>query len=152
VLVTVVRSSEARGALWSEIDFANRVWTIPAERMKRKREHRVPLSTAALAILERVARRTRFVFPGQSGDKPVSDTALRNVLRDCGVDREAGSVHGMRSSCRDWMADNDVDDSVAEAVLAHAVPSKVVAAYRRSDFLAKRADAMERWGCYLLFG
>jgi integrase len=156
IMCTATRSQEARGALWTELDTAKRMWVVPAERMKRKREHRVPLSDAALFVLKQLKpidpKAQPFVFPGQTGDTPISDTALRNVLRTCGVAAEAGSTHGMRSSFKDWCAEEGIDDPVSEAALAHVVPGKVLAAYRRTDFLAKRVDAMQRWGAFLWFG
>jgi integrase len=148
LILTATRSSEARGARWAEIDMERRRWTIPAERMKGNREHVVPLSAAALAVLEAVPRRGAFVFAGPSGD-PISETSVRNVLRGLGYDRNAATPHGFRSSFRDWCAESSVDDAVAEASLAHVVSDKVVAAYRRTRFLEARRDVMERWGLYL---
>jgi integrase len=144
LVLTCVRSQEARGARRSEVDRAKAVWTVPAERMKRKRVHRVPLSPIALDLFDRLPSTGEYLFPGQLGDC-VSDTALRNVLRACGINAGDGSVHGFRSSFRDWAADNSVDDPVAEACLAHAVPDKVVAAYKRTTFFENRLNAMIGW-------
>jgi integrase len=89
-----------------------------------------------------------YVFVGQGSD-PISDTSLRNVLRENGLDRHTASLHGFRSTFRDWCAENHVADDVAEACLAHSVPDKVVAAYKRTTFTAARADVMLTWGLYL---
>ena len=150
IVLTATRSSEAREMPWSELDLKNRLWVIPAARMKRDREHRVPLSLLAVSVIERVAKREGcpFVFAGPSGD-PISDTAIRNVLRSLGVTKDRGSMHGMRSAFRDWAAESGVDDAVAEACLAHVVPDKVVAAYKRTTFFKMRTDVMERWGLFL---
>jgi integrase len=150
LIVTAVRPTEAREVAWSELDLKNRLWVIPAARMKRDREHRVPLSLLALSVIERVAKRAGcpFVFAGPSGE-PISDTAIRNVLRLLGVTKDTGSMHGMRSAFRDWAAESGVDDPVAEACLAHAVSDKVLAAYRRTTFFKARQDIMERWGLFL---
>ena len=149
LILTATRSQEARGATWGEIDMRRKLWVIPPERMKGGVEHRVPLSLAALWVLEQMPRRTSpYVFIGQ-GSKPISETSLRNVLRENGLDRRTASLHGFRSTFRDWCAENGVADDVAEACLAHAVPDKVVAAYKRTVFTEARADVMLTWGLYL---
>ena len=149
LILTATRSQEARGATWGEIDMRRKLWVIPPERMKGGVEHRVPLSLAALWVLEQMHRRTSpYVFIGQ-GSKPISETSLRNVLRENGLDRRTASLHGFRSTFRDWCAENGVADDVAEACLAHAVPDKVVAAYKRTVFTEARADVMLTWGLYL---
>lgn len=140
------RSGEIRGAKWDEIDFDGAVWTIPAERMKMRRPHRVPLSPQALAVLDRAKsiRRSDQVFPNGKGEA-LSDMALTKTLRDMGMDCTA---HGFRSSFRDWVAEkmSHVPDDVAEAALAHAVQDKVVAAYKRTTFEEMRRDLMDAWG------
>lgn len=148
--LTVARSGEVRAAVWSEIDFANRVWTIPAARMKAGREHRVPLTDGALAILEAVrplrdSAKGDFIFPGHRAGKPLSDVALSKALH-LAAGTKAVTVHGLRSTFRDWAAEEtDFPNEVAEMALAHAVGNKVEAAYRRGDLFAKRREMMEAW-------
>ena len=153
VILTAVRSGEARGAMWSEIDIPSAIWTIPAERMKMKRPHRVPLSPAAVAVLkEAVAMPSAgkgLVFPGATG-KTLSDMTLTKVLRDS---KEPFTVHGFRSSFRDWAGEQtSVPGEVAEAALAHAVPNAVEAAYKRTSFFEKRRELMEAWADHCLGG
>jgi integrase len=150
LILTATRSSEARCPTWDEIDLPGKRWKVPAARMKSGEPHTVPLSLAALSVLDRVKRRVgcAFVFVAQGSD-PVSETALRNLLRELGVTKDTGSLHGMRSSFRDYCAETGVADDVAEACLAHAVPDAVVKAYKRTRFLEARTDVMERWGLYL---
>ncbi len=150
LILTATRSSEARCVTYEELDVPGKWWTIPPHRMKGGEEHTVPLSAAALEVLKRAKRRPgcAFVFAAQ-GDAPVSDTALRNLLRDLEYDRHAATLHGMRSSFRDWCAEMGVADDVAEACLAHAVPDAVVKAYKRTRFIEARRDVMQRWGLFL---
>jgi integrase len=139
------RSGEIRGAKWSEVDLERAVWTIPAERMKMKRPHRVPLSSQALAVLDqaRSIRRSDQIFPNGKGEA-LSDMALTKTLRDMGL---ACTAHGFRSSFRDWAAEQtSAPGEIAEAALAHAVPSAVEAAYKRTDFFEKRRELMDAWG------
>jgi integrase len=139
------RSGEIRGATWGEIDFESAVWTIPAERMKMRKPHRVPLSPHALAVLgeAKAIRRSDQVFPNGKG-AALSDMALTKTLRDMGL---GCTAHGFRSSFRDWVAEKtSVPDPVAEAALAHAVPDKVVAAYKRTTFDEMRRELMSAWG------
>jgi len=133
-----------------EIDKDKALWTIPPERMKGKVEHRVPLSLAALAVLDAVKRRVDnpYVFPGQSG-KPITETSLRNILRKLGYTKDAASLHGFRSTFKDWCAEREVDDNVSEACLAHLVGDAVVRAYRRTTFFEMRKETMQAWGLYL---
>ena len=120
-------------ARWVDIDFAERVWTVPAEAMKgkkgQKREHKVPLAPSAITILNHMAERREndFVFPGDKPGKPLSNMALNMLLRRMGV---SATVHGFRSSARSWMADTGVPFELAEAALAHTVGNAVVAAYK----------------------
>jgi integrase len=142
------RSQEVRGARWSEIDFEAKVWTIPAERMKMRRAHRVPLSAEALIVFQEAASihraGTDLVFPGRDGW--LSDMTLTKALRDLG---HSVTQHGFRSSFRDWVADKTgVAEEVAKAALSHAENDKVVAAYRRTDFLDARRPLMAAWGAY----
>jgi len=144
LLLTATRSGEVRGATWAEIDLEARVWTIPAERMKAQREHRVPLSTPAIEILRALSRfeGSNFVFPAVRGG-PLSDMTLSAVLRRMQV----GAVpHGLRSSFRDWAAERtSFPHEVVEMALAHTIKNKVEAAYRRGDLFEKRRELMGSW-------
>jgi integrase len=151
-ILTAARSAEVLGARWPEIDFAKRLWTVHAARMKGGREHRVPLSDAALAILTAAAtiRQTdspdEYVFPGAKPGRPLSSMALDMVCRRLAVN---GTPHGFRSSFRDWCGEcTDFPREVAEAALAHAVGDKVEQAYRRGDALEKRRKLMDAWGAF----
>lgn len=147
-ILTAARSGEVRGAVWDEFDLDAKLWTIPAERMKAKREHVVPLCDRAVAIIKRakeVRSSKTLVFPGLH-DKPMSDATMAKALRVAGVPRERGTVHGMRSSFRDWISEEtSLPGEIAEAALAHMVSNKVEAAYRRGNLLAKRRDMMRAW-------
>ena len=148
IALTAVRSAEARGAKWSEIDLESATWTIPAVRMKTGHEHRVPLSTAALAVLEKAAEykdRSGLVFPSTRAAE-IKRQTLTAVLRRCGI---SAQIHGFRTSARSWMADEAVDPDVAEACLAHTNANKIESAYQRSDLFRRRADVMEKWGRYI---
>jgi integrase len=148
VILAAARTGEAIGARWGEIDFEAKTWTIPPERMKAGREHRVPLSDAALEILERLheSRDGEFVFPGKPG-RPLSRMAMAMLMRRMG--RTDVTIHGFRSSFRDWAAERtSYPNHVVEMALAHAVPSAVEAAYRRGDLLAKRQQLMQAWASY----
>jgi integrase len=147
------RTGEAIGASWGEIDLEARVWSIPAARMKAGRPHRVPLSDAALAVLER-AREVRdhdgddaFLFPGQRRGRPMSNMALEMVLRRMAA-ADTATVHGFRSSFRDWCGDTGIAREVAEVCLAHAVADATERAYARSDLLERRRSVMEAWGSF----
>ena len=139
---------------WSEIDFKGKVWTVPAERMKEKREHKVPLTDAAIAVLQAMKPDKpdpdAFVFPGQRKGRPPSDMTLTAVLRRLKV---KATVHGFRSTFRDWVAEEtDVDGMVAEAALSHLVGDATERAYRRGDAFKKRRDLMDRWSAYCTGG
>lgn len=143
-VLTAVRSGEAREAVWGEFDLEAGVWTIPAERMKARREHRVPLSKQALALLAGQAHREGcdYVFPSGSG-KALSDMTLTAVMRRMEL---TAVPHGFRSTFRDWAAEcTDYDKDVVEMALAHTIESKVEAAYRRGDLLEKRSQLMQDW-------
>lgn len=149
VILTAARSGEARGATWGELDLDAAVWTIPAERMKARRPHRVPLSSAALDLfryaLSIKRTGTDLIFPAASG-KVLSDMTLTKVMRDM---KAPYTVHGFRSTFRDWAAEQtNHPGEVAEAALAHAVPKAVEAAYRRTDFFDKRRDLMATWTAF----
>jgi integrase len=145
-ILTACRSGEVRGATWDEIDLAARLWVIPKERMKAGREHRVPLSSAAVALLERIkARRLNdLVFPGIRDKRPLSDMSLAKALKSAGGDEY--TVHGFRSTFRDWATEvSHVPREIAEAVLSHAVGDTVERSYARSDALARRREVMQAW-------
>ncbi len=147
-ILTAARTGETLGARWSEIDLETRTWTIPAERMKAGQEHRVPLTDRAIQILEAVApfrtANTSFVFPGARSGASLSQMALVMALRRLG--RGDITVHGFRSTFRDWAAEStNYPREVAEAALAHTLRDKVEAAYRRSDLFDKRRQLMEEW-------
>lgn len=148
-ILTACRSGEVRGAKWTEIDLAAKVWTISAERMKAGREHRVPLSTAAMTLLASIERSSAFVFPGRDSETPLSDMSLTAVLRRMG--RDDITVHGFRSTFRDWCAEyegNSFPREVCEHALAHRLPDRVEAAYQRGDLLEKRKRLMQAWADY----
>jgi len=145
-IFTAARTGEVIGASWSEINFAERLWTIPAERMEAGKEHRVPLSDAALAIVEQMQaiRHDDFVFPGGKARQPISNMAMAMTLRRMG--RADLTVHGFRSSFRDWAAERtDFPNEVVGMALAHAVSDRVEAAYRRGDLFQKRRLLMDAW-------
>ena len=151
VVLTACRSGEARAATWKEIDTEAREWRIPASRTKTGAEHRVPLSDAALAALELVRPlRDQFdlVFPSPSRPgKPLSNMTLTKLLRDCGL-ADRATVHGFRSSFRDWCAETGKPREVAEAALAHVVGG-VEGAYFRSDLFERRRGLMDRWAAFV---
>lgn len=145
LILTACRAGEVAGATWSEID--GEVWTVPASRVKTNRPHRVPLSRAALAVLEAakaLAGESPFVFPGATG-KPIPRQAFGRTMKAVGV---AGTAHGFRSTFGDWCADTGVAREVADKCLAHVERNAVDAAYFRSDLLERRREVMEAWGGY----
>ncbi|WP_291056391.1 site-specific integrase, partial [Hyphomonas sp.] len=156
LILTGVRSQEVRLATWSEFDLESRLWTIPAEHMKRNKAHIVPLSDEALAVLAKAdalrMSESDVVFPGVAG-KPMSDMTLLKVLRDMS---EPYHVHGFRSAFTDWAANEGIPDAVVEAALAHKTPDAVQAAYRRTTYLGTpdqpgaRVKLMAAWGRYCL--
>jgi integrase len=150
LIFTAARSGEVRGACWSQIDKQERLWNRPASLMKGRnaKSHIVTLNSAALAVLEIAASHRRndndLVFPSRSG-RPLSDMALSSFME--GLD---ATPHGFRSSFRDWAAEKmpHLPDPVAEAALAHKVPDKVIAAYKRTTFLELRRELLEGWGAF----
>jgi len=148
IILTATRTSEAIEACWSEIDLDAKVWVIPRERMKGFREHRVPLSEQAVAVLKQVQwdrHGCEFVFPNAKLDKPISNMACLAVLKRMG--RSDLTVHGFRSTFRDWAAESTAyPRDVCEMALAHVIEDKSEAAYRRGDLLEKRAHLMADWG------
>jgi integrase len=155
VVLTACRSGEVRGMRWAELDLDNAVWTIPAERMKRAREHEVPLSPQALAIIKRLepARTGKFVFPGRFNIKPIDHGTVWTLVQTL-TGREVGqpvtaSPHGFRSSFRSWCTAKHVPVAVAERCLAHERKDAVQKAYDREEMLEHRREVLERWARFL---
>lgn len=151
LILTATRTNETLQARWSEFDEKGAVWTIPADRMKAGREHRVPLPVRCLEILK-IAREalpsSDFAFPGAVEGKPLSNMALLMMLRRMGVDV---TVHGFRSSFRDWAAERtNFPREVCEMALAHTIKSKSEAAYRRGDLFQKRRKLAEAWAGFIV--
>jgi integrase len=148
LILTAARTSETTGARWSEIDLAGKVWRVPAERMKTGKEHRVPLCDRALEILRAVPREAEFVFPGARKGGPLGHDTLDQVRKRMG--RRDCTIHGFRSTFRDWAAETTSHaNHVIEMALAHAIGSKVEAAYRRGDLFEQRKRLMADWGRYV---
>jgi len=158
-ILTACRSGEVRGARWAEFDLAGKVWTIPAERMKARREHEVPLSDAALALLESMPRDGEIVFAGING-QPLSDMSLTAVIRRMNGDDkpvwvdangDGVTVHGFRSTFRMWAAETtNYPREVAEHALAHQLPDAVERAYQRGSQFTKRAALMADWAAFCM--
>lgn len=149
LILTAGRTGEVLGATWDEIDIERRVWTVPGIRMKAGREHRVPLTSRALELLQELdSNRVGLVFPGAVKGRPMSNTSLVKALASAGGANF--TLHGFRSSFRDWSADEtNFPSELAEAALAHLVGDEVERAYRRGDALEKRRALMEAWARYL---
>jgi integrase len=148
-ILTAARSGEVLGAKWSEIDLEKKLWTVPAARMKAGREQRVPLSTRAIAILQGLGQvdLDEHVFAGQKAGRPLSSMAMEMMLRRMQV--ENATVHGFRSSFRDWAGnETSFPREIIEAALAHVIGDKAEQAYRRSDALEKRRKLMDAWGAH----
>ena len=149
LVLTAARSGETRNARWEEIDFENATWTVPGERMKAGRAHRVPLSSHAVAVLEaarEIADGGGLIFPSITG-RELSAMTMTKLVRELGIE---AVPHGFRSSFRDWAAEEtDHPREVIEAALAHVVRSKVEAAYRRTDLFERRRRLMENWAAYV---
>jgi integrase len=168
IILTAARSGEALGARWSEIDLIEAVWTVPGARMKAGKEHRVPLTAPALAVLRKAAKlrtdasASAFVFPGAKPGRPLSDMTAAMLLRRMNavedgtpkpwVDPRSGepiTVHGFRSCFRDWASEATAfDHQTAEAALAHTIRNKVESSYRRGDLFGKRRMLMEAWAAF----
>ena len=158
VILTAARSNEVLGATWDEIDFESKVWTVPAERMKAgKKEHRVPLTEPVIFILKNLKQEREdiegkeapcpYVFPNAKGDGVLSNAVMLALLKR--MKRRDITVHGFRSTFRDWAAENtEYPDEVVEMALAHAIQNKVKAAYLRTDMFEKRRLLMNEWGGY----
>jgi integrase len=154
-ILTAARTGETLGARWSEIDLLDKVWTVPAGRMKAGRDHRVPLSARALAILSTmqplrsVHAGDAFVFPGGKPRRPLSNMAFLMLLRR--MSRDDLTAHGFRSSFRDWAAERtNFPAEVPEMALAHTVSDKTVAAYHRSDLFERRRRLMTQWASFCM--
>ena len=147
-ILTASRTSEAILALWPEIDIDNQIWTVPPQRMKAGVEHRVPLSAAAVELLRDLPRfeESKYIFPGAKLGRPFSNMAMLEVLRGM---RPGLTVHGFRSTFRDWAAEaTSFPSEVVEMALAHTIESAVERAYRRGDLFQKRRALMETWAAY----
>lgn len=153
-ILCACRSGESRGARWSEIDLRKAIWSIPAGRMKAGKPHRIPLSEAAIKLLNGVSKTVDaegkeidFVFPGASGEKPLSDMSLTACMRRMGL---TAVPHGFRSTFTDWCAERTAYPSeVREMALAHAIGNDTEAAYRRGDLFDKRRNLMEDWSKFI---
>ena len=150
IILTAARAGEVRGMTWDEVDFEAACWTVPASRMKMRRPHRVPLSDRALAVLreaQTLHKRARLVFPGQQGQKPLSNMAFTMLLRRIGIE---GVTHGFRSTFKDWcLSETSTPWAVSEAALAHNLGSSMEAAYARTDLFEKRRTLMNEWAAYI---
>lgn len=150
LILTAARTGEVLGAKWSEVDLEQASWTIPDNRMQAGREHRVPLSARAIAILREaktLSAQSEFVFPGRTVTRPMSNMALLMLMRRMNVDV---TVHGFRSSFRDWASERtNFSRKICEAALAHMVKDRTEAAYRRGDLSEKRRELMTSWASYV---
>lgn len=149
-ILTASRTSEVLKAKWDEVDLEDRLWTVPSERMKTGEEHRVPLTGAMLELLEPLrAMQSEYVFEGQKRNKPLSNMSMLMLLRRMGME-ETTSVHGFRSSFRDWASEaTSAPREVAEMCLSHKVGSDVERAYARSDLIDRRRKIMDRWSAHV---
>jgi integrase len=150
LILTAGRTGEVLEAKWSEIDLDHATWTVPADRMKAGREHRVPLAPRCIELLgtaKLLAAGSEFVFPGRSNDKPMSNMVLLMMVRRLKVDC---TVHGFRSAFRDWASERtNFAREICEAALAHIVKDKTEAAYRRGDLFEKRRELMAAWAGFV---
>ena len=151
LILTASRSSEVRNAVWAEFNLENAIWTIPKERMKSRKAHRVPLSQRCLQIL-REARSLnpdgQLVFEGTKRGRPLSDMTFTKLLRDAGLGKKA-TAHGFRSAFKNWCSESEkARDEVSEAALAHTIKDRVKAAYLRTDFFEERKSLMEFWSTF----
>jgi integrase len=145
LILTVARTGEVIGARWPEVDFAARMWTVPAARMKGGREHRVPLTSAAMSVLKRVQKEDKqFLFPGTKAGQGLSNMALLKVLERMG--RGDLTSHGFRATFKTWATERtNFPRELVEAALAHVLDDKTEAAYQRGDMLQKRRRLMDAW-------
>lgn len=154
VILTACRSGEARGMTWNEVDWKEKIWTVPAGRMKAKLPHRVPLSPRALALLEsQKDQHDQLVFPSVRDRVELSDMALTSLLRRLKAHSDSpgriATAHGFRSSFRDWCSENGYSRDLAERSLAHTIKDKVEAAYHRTDLLEQRRPLMDAWDAFV---
>ena len=155
LILTFVRSNELRGARWEEFDFEKNEWRIPAERMKMKEQHIVPLSKQSLALLEEIKKRSfkedesGLLFPGAiRSEKPISDNTLSKALRDQGYQGKA-TQHGMRATASTILNENGFKPDVIERQLAHCERNKVRASYNHAQYLQERREMMHWWGDFV---
>ncbi|MDC7252981.1 hypothetical protein NMY25_001844 [Wohlfahrtiimonas chitiniclastica] len=163
-ILTATRTNEVLNAHWGEFDLNKRIWTIPAKRMKAKKEHRIPLSAAAIELLNQIPRlESGLLFEGTKAGKPLSNMAMLMKCRRMDKTKfesdgkgwrdfegETITPHGFRSTFRDWAAETtNTPNMVVEQALAHTIGNAVEAAYRRGDLLEKRAELMDAWGDFL---
>ena len=147
-ILTTCRTTEVLGASWNEIDFQTKVWTIPPERMKSQRAHRVPLSIQAINLLTTLPRASGWLFSSVQYGKHLSNMAMLNFLKRQ-LMRSDITVHGFRSTFRDWVAEQTIyQRELAESALAHVLSDKTEAAYQRGDMLEKRRELMQAWANY----
>ena len=152
LILSACRSGEARGARWDEIDTESRTWTIPASRTKSGREHSIPLTAAALSVLDRAMElrdKSGLVFPSPRGSKELTDMSLSNILRMTGL-ISVTTVHGFRSTFRDWCGETGKSRELAEAALSHTLGNSTELAYKRSELLDQRRPLMKDWASYIL--
>ncbi|HQT42521.1 MAG TPA: tyrosine-type recombinase/integrase [Halothiobacillus sp.] len=155
LILTAARSGEVRGMTWNEVDFDQRIWIIPSERMKAKFQHRVPLSRTAIEILKKQqAFDSDLVFPSVRAKKVATDMTMTMLLRGVNAPSDSpertATAHGFRSSFRDWCSENNYPRDLAERALAHTVQNKVEAAYHRTDLLNQRRPMMEAWEAFVV--
>lgn len=166
LILTAARSGEVRGAKWSEINLENRTWTIPASRMKARKEHIVPLSDEAISLLKKIPKLNKvdYIFPGTTRGTVISDMTIAKAMKSAhAADERAGEngfhdgksgllavPHGIRSTFRDWAEENGVNRDLAEMCLAHTVGSAVERAYRRTDLIEKRREIMQNWSNFVV--
>lgn len=146
-ILTAARSRMTREAVWEEIDFDQKIWTIPSNKMKNKKAHVIPLSSHAIQLLQSIipSANTRLIFPS-TGDRPLSDMAMNELLKGMKID---AVPHGFRSTFRIWCAEQtNYSRELAEFALAHTINNKTEAAYLRTDLLEKRRDLMQDWANY----
>jgi integrase len=147
-ILTAARTGETIGASWPEIDFINKIWTVPAERMKAGVQHQVPLSAQAIEIIEALSTDTEHIFPGSDLKKPLSNMSLLAVLAR--MKRRDLTIHGFRSTFRDWAAETtEFPNELVEMALAHTIRNKAEAAYWRGSLLERRRALMEAWAAFI---
>jgi integrase len=153
-ILTCARTGDTIGSKWSEIDGVEKLWTVPATRVKgkkgaRKRDHIVPLSSAAITILKDVPRESDYLFPGRNKGEGLSNMAMSETLKEMGYSGDVATVHGFRSAFKDWCSEQtSYPNEMSEMALAHTVSDKVEAAYRRGDMRDRRRRMMDDWANY----